>query len=393
MALTVRQVEAAKPKDKPYKLTDGNGLYLYVSSAGGKSWRANFIQGGKQQTRTYGRWPEVGLADARKAHGIARGTPAADAVPAAKPAFREVAKQWMLKHLPGLSNPKHRVQVEKTLERHVYPKIGDRPIDQILRKELAEVVLAVQDEGRRTGEGEKKVETAHRVAGRISAVFDYAQDVGILESHPASHLSRVLIARKVKTPMPSIPPDEAGELLRAIDSYPEPVTRLGLLLVAYTFPRVGEVLGFRKDELREHGAVWVVPAERVKGEGDSKLPHVIPLAPQAQKIVHQLSEMSGCDLVLESPDRPGRPLSENTLLFALYRMGYKGRMTVHGFRALASTVLNERSDFPRDVIERQLAHKETDEVRAAYNRAEYLPQRRKLMAWWADWLDAQRAAR
>jgi Phage integrase family. len=163
--------------------------------------------------------------------------------------------------------------------------------------------------------------------------------------------------------------------------------------VAYTFVRVNEALGFKKDELREDGAIWVVPAERMKGEADAKLPHVVPLAPQVQKIVAQLSEMSGSDLVLESSAAPGRPLSENTLLFALYRLGYKHRMTVHGFRSLASTVLNEQSGFSRDVIERQLAHKETDDVRAAYNRAEYLPQRRELMRWWADWLDVQREAR
>jgi integrase len=387
MSLTARQVEAAKPKDKPYKLGDADGLYLFVSPAGGKSWRANYSAAGKQQTRTYGRWPAMGLADARKAHQQAREAGGAtDATTAARPAFDVVARQWMLKHLPGLSNPKHRLQVENTLETFAYPKLKGRPIDQIPRTLLVEIVQAVQADG-------GKVETAHRVAGRITAVFDHAQDVGIIESHPAARLNRVLQSRKVKKPMASIPPEEAGQLLRDIATYPEPVTRLGLLLTAYTFPRVAEVLGFRKDELREEGAIWVVPPERVKGESGKKLPHVIPLAPQAQKIVAQLAEMSGCDLVLESPAAPGHPLSENTLLFALYRLGYRGRMTVHGFRALASTVLNERSGFPHDVIERQLAHKETDAVRAAYNRAEYLPQRRELMKWWAQWLDEAAAAR
>jgi len=397
MALTARQVETAKPRDKPYKLTDGEGLYLYVSPAGGKSWRANYAERDpgtgkpKQKTRTYGQWPDVSLADARAAHRAARGAaPAPEA--AEKPAFDVVAKRWLLKHLPSLSNPKHRLQVENTLATYVYPKLGARPIDKIKRTELVEVVQGVQRLG--AEDGDDRVETAHRVAGRITAVFDYALDVGILEEgHPAGHLTRVLQARKTKEPMASIPPSEAGDLLRAIDTYPERVTRLGLLLVAYTFVRVNEALGFKKDELREDGAIWVVPAERMKGEADAKLPHVVPLAPQVQKIVAQLSEMSGSDLVLESSAAPGRPLSENTLLFALYRLGYKHRMTVHGFRSLASTVLNEQSGFSRDVIERQLAHKETDDVRAAYNRAEYLPQRRELMRWWADWLDAQREGR
>lgn len=376
MPLTVRAVETAKPRDKPYKLADEKGLYLFISPAGGKSWRANFTTGGKQQTRTYGRYPVMSLADARKAHQQAKEAPDAT-VSTTKPAFRIVARQWLQKHLPGLSNPKHRLQVEKTLERFVYAAIGDKPVDQIKRGELVTVVEAVQ-------KGER-IETAHRVAGRITAVFDYALDAGILEDgHPAANLTRVLIPRKVKKPMASIPPSEAGELLRAIETYPDPVTRLGLLLLAHTFARVGELRGMRWDELREDGAVWVVPENRMK----LRLPHVVPLSPQAQAIVAQLRAMTDGDLVLDSPAQPGHPISENTLLFALYRLGYRGRMTAHGFRALASTVLNEQSGFPHDVIERQLAHKETDAVRAAYNRAEYLPQRRKLMAWWSAWLDA-----
>jgi integrase len=381
MGLTVRAVEAAKPKDKPYKLADEKGLYLYVSTAGGKSWRANFTVHGKQQTRTYGRYPAMSLADARKAHQQAKETPDTT-TSATAPTFRDVAKEWLLKHLPSLSNPKHRGQVESTLEVYAFPKIGNLPIDNIPRKLLTEVVQGIQ-----TGSG-GKVETAHRVAGRITSVFDYAQDAGHIDAHPAANLTRVLIPRKVKKPMASIPPGEAGKLVQDILTYPEPVTRLGLLLVAHTFVRVGEALGFRRDELKEDGAMWVVPAERVKGAGDKKLPHVVPLSPQAQAIVKQLMELTDGELLLGSPARPGHPLSENTLLFALYRLGYRDRMTVHGFRALASTVLNEQSGFPHDVIERQLAHKETDQVRAAYNRAEYLPQRRELMAWWSNWLDA-----
>lgn len=380
--LTVRAVETAKPKDKPYKLSDGNGLYLYVATSGTKSWRANFTAGGKQQTRTYGRWPTVSLADARKAHQAAKEGP--EVVPAATvPVFREVARLWMKKHLPGLSNPKHRYQVERTLEEYAFPELGDLPIDSIPRTLLVSVVQAIPQPSK----PDDKVETAHRVAGRITAVFDYAQDAGIITAHPATRLTRVLTARQVKEPMKSIPPDQTGELLRKIESYPEAVTRLGLLLVAHTFVRVNEARGFRRTELKEDGAIWVVPAERMKGQTGKKLPHVIPLSPQAQAIVKQLEALSDSDLLLDSPERPGHPISENTMLFALYGLGYRGKMTVHGFRALASTVLNEQSGFPHDVIERQLAHKETDAVRAAYNRAEYLPQRRELMVWWSNWLD------
>ena len=220
------------------------------------------------------------------------------------------------------------------------------------------------------------------MAGRIAAVFEYAQDVGALEVHPAGNLVRVLQSRKVKKPMASIDPAEAPALLAAIKGYDEPITRLGLQLLALTFVRVGELRGMRWTEVIEDGAVWVVPAARMK----LRLPHVVPLSAQARAVLAQLELITGsAEHVFEPPIRPGHPISENTFLFALYRLGYRGRMTAHGFRALASTVLNEQSGFARDVIERQLAHKETDAVRAAYNRAEYLPQRREMMEWWGAW--------
>lgn len=381
MGLTAKAVEAARPQERAYKLADSAGLYLFVSPAGSKSWRANYQRAGKQATRTYGRWPDVSLADARRAHAAARDAAEAQALAPRVPTFEEVARAWLKLKLPTLSNGKHQVQVVNTLERFVFPAVGPRPIDTLRRAELVAVVQAVQSGG--------KIETAHRVAGRITAVFDYAVDAGHLESHPAAGLVRVLQARKTKKPMASIAPADAGALLRAIDDYDEPVTRLGLQLLAHTFVRVSELRGMRWDELREDGAVWVVPAERMK----LRLPHVVPLSEQAQAVLASLRLLTGeRALVLDSPLRPGHTLSENTFLFALYRLGYRGRMTAHGFRALASTVLNERSGFAHDVIERQLAHKETDAVRAAYNRAEYLPQRRELMRWWGQWLAAQRSA-
>jgi integrase len=377
MTLTVRAVETAKPRETGYKLTDGAGLYLYVTPAGGKSWRANYLRDGKQATRTYGRWPELSLADARKAHAAAREPVIAKAA-AVAPTFEAVARVWLKKHLPTLSNGKHQIQVENTLQRFAFPKLGKMPIDSIGRTDLVAAVQGAQEGG--------KVETAHRVAGRITAVFDYALDSGIIQTHAASNLVRVLQARKTKKPMASIPPAEAGALLRAIDDYDEPVTRLGLQLLAHVFVRPGEIRGMRWAELKEDGAIWVIPAERMK----LRLPHVVPLSEPARVILGQLRLVTGhSDFVMASPLKPGHPVSENTLLFALYRLGYRGKMTAHGFRALASSVLNEQSGFAHDVIERQLAHKETDAVRAAYNRAEYLPMRRELMEWWARWLQAQ----
>ena len=378
MTLTTKAIEAAKPKEKGYKLSDASGLYLFVGPTGLKSWRANYLRNGKQATRTYGRWPEMSLAAARKAHVLAR-----DAVATAvqsRTTFAQVVQDWLKIKLPTLSNGKHQIQVAETLARHVLPSIGQMPIDQIKRADLVAVVQAAQAGG--------KIETAHRVAGRICMVFDYAQDAGILDSHPASGLTRVLQSRQTKKPMASIAPAEAGELFRAIESYPEIITRLGLQLLSHTFVRPGELRGMRWNELVADDAVWIVPAERMK----LRKPHVVPLSRQALAILAQLRDMTGDgDLVLDSPQRPGHPLSENTFLFALYRLGYRGRMTAHGFRSLASTVLNE-SGFEPDVIERQLAHQESDAVRAAYNRAEYLPKRREMMQWWADWIEARSAA-
>lgn len=376
--LTAKAVEAAKPQERAYKLADSAGLYLFVTPAGGKSWRANYQRAGKQATRTYGRWPDVSLADARRAHALARDAAETETAAPRVPTFEEVARAWLRLKLPTLSNGKHQIQVANTLERFALPALGHRHIDTLRRAELVAVVQAAQSGG--------KVETAHRVAGRITAVFDFAVDAGHIENHPAAGLVRVLQARKTKKPMASIPPEEAGALLRAIDDYDEPITRLGLHLLAHTFVRVGELRGMRWDELKEGGAIWVVPAERMK----LRLPHVVPMSAQARALLAQLKLLTGeRDLVMDSPMRPGHPLSENTFLFALYRLGYRGRMTAHGFRALASTVLNEQSGFAHDVIERQLAHKETDAVRAAYNRATYLPQRRELMAWWGHWLETQ----
>jgi integrase len=377
MTLTVKKIEAARPQDRPYKLADAEGLYLFVSVAGGKSWRCNYSASGKQATKTYGRYPELSLAEARRMHSEFR----ASSHKKNNRTFEEVATDWLKLKLPKLSNSKHQRQIQQTLEQYAYPHIGDMPIHTIKRADLVYVVREIEALG--------IIETAHRVAGRIGMVFDYAQDIGLLEHHVASGLTRIIAAKKRKKPMASIPPNEAAALLRAIETYDEPVTRLGLFLLAHTFVRVGELRGMKWAEIKQTDAVWVIPESRMK----LRKPHVVPLSQSALRLLDELAIHTGqSKFVFESPLRPGHPISDNTFLFALYRLGYRGRMTAHGFRALASTVLNEQSGFTHDVIERQLAHKETDAVRAAYNRAEYLPQRRKLMIWWSEWLEAQKFA-
>jgi integrase len=376
MSLTVKQIQSAQPKDKPYKLTDIDGLYLYVSQTGYKSWRANYRVAGKQKTTTYGAFPAVSLADARMTHLEAR--KAKPPEEKTSPVFEDVFREWLKIKQPALSNYKHQLQVENTIKKYAVPKIGQKQISEIKRAELISICRAVQETG--------AVETAHRVAGRLTAIFDYTQDCGLIEAHPAAGLTRALIPRKVKKPMASISPEKAGELLKSIDTYPDPVTRLGLLLAAHTIVRTGELRLMRWDEFKEDGVIWVVPASRMK----LKKPHVVPLSRQSQRLIATLRSHTGeASYAFESPLRPGHPISDHTLLFALYRLGWRGEMTVHGFRALASTVLNEQSPFDREVIERQLAHREKDAVHAAYNRAEYLDKRRDLMQWWSDWLDSQ----
>lgn len=373
--LTTKKIDAAKPAAKQYKMADADGLYLVVTPRNVKSWRCNFKQNGKHQTKTFGQYPEVGLAKARLLNVEFKEELAKGPV-SSVPTFDKMKADWYKHKLPGLKNLKHQLSIQNRLDNYVSPKIGTTRLDEIKRVELVGIVKEVEQRG--------TVETAHRVSMHIRQVLDYAVDLGIIEHHPAAGLSRVLKAPKVKH-MASIKPEDAGKLFKDIMEYDEPVTRSGLMLLASTFVRTNELRWMVWEELMPE-PIWVIPGERMK----LNLPHVVPLSRLSLDILDELRMYTG-DLkyVLQSPARPNHPISENTLLFALYRMGYKGKMTGHGFRSLASTVMNQESDFSKDVIERQLAHKETDDVRAAYNRAEYLQERIKLMDWWGDWICTQ----
>jgi len=363
--LNTKQIDGLKATGRAYKVADDDGLYLFVTPTGGKSWRYNHTENGKQQTKTYGRYPVVGLAEARRLHHAFK-----HSTQEAGDTFKAVADKWMRLHLPGLKNVKHQKQVGDTLAQFVFPAIGQTPIKDVTRKALVAVVQAVDARG--------TTETAHRVAGRIKQVFDHAIDLGELESNPAIGLTRVLKPRKVEH-MKALPPGEVPALMAAIETYPEDVTRIGLQLLAHTFVRTRELTQAKWAEFDLKNRVWIVPGERMK----MGMPHVVPLS---DKVLSLLEQLKTSEFVLESPIRHGHPISENTLLFALYRLGYRGRMTGHGFRAVASTVLNESGLWTKDAIERQLAHKEGDAVRAAYHRAEYFDERVRMMGWWSSWL-------
>lgn len=375
--LTNKKIDGAKPKDKPYKLSDAHGLYIEVLPSGSKSWRYLYKVSGKHKTKTYGKYPDIGVSDARNLHHEFR-KELALGIKETK-TFNDVKAEFLPFHLATLKNAKHKQQVQYRLDEFVSPIIGHMPIDKIKRADLVDVVKKVQDKG--------ITETAHRVATLIRQLFDYAIDAGIIDAHSANGLSRILETPKTKH-MNCIPVKDAGKLFKAINSYDEPITRIGLQLASHTFVRTSELRFMKWSEINDDN-FWVIPAERMK----MKKPHVVPLSDTTMELLKQIEVYTGdYDYVLASPARAKHPVSENTLLFALYRLGYRGLMTVHGFRALASTVLNEQSPFSHDVIERQLAHKETDLVRAAYNRAEYLDERIKLMAWWSEWINSATSA-
>jgi integrase len=284
--------------------------------------------------------------------------------------FAAAAERWLAWKLPQLDNANNVRTVDQSIREHVLPAIGDRKLSELKRADLVAVVRDISAAG--------KVETAHRVGQRIRAIFDHAVDHGDIENHPAAGLSRVLPVA-TKKPQFAVGPEELPALLKAIAGYSEPVTRLGLLLLAHTFVRTSELIGAQWTEIR--GDVWVIPESRMK----RRIPHVVPLSEPVKAILAELRGITAEEspFVLSSRQNPAVSISNNTLLFALYRLGYRGRMTGHGFRALASTILNESGLWSRDCIERQLSHRETDQVRASYHRAEYLEERRRMMAWWS----------
>ena len=337
----------------------------------GEGWRAHLFVAGRRESRLFKLRREAERWAAKREAELRGGGTAIT--------FNEATERWLAQHLPALSHANSQRTVEQSIRDYVLPVIGTRRLDELRRGDLVDVVRRVAAAG--------KGETAHRLGQRIRAILDHAVDHGDIESHSGAGLSRVLPAVE-KTPMAAVTSAELPALMQSIDRYPEPVTRLGLLLLAHTFLRTSELLGARWEEIRD-SETWVIPEERMK----RRIPHVVPLSRQVREILDELRSMTEEEspYILASSQNPRCSISNNTLLFALYRLGYKGKMTGHGFRAVASTVLNESRLWARDAIERQLAHRETDQVREAYHRAEYLEERRKMMAWWSGYLEDSRS--
>jgi integrase len=369
------------------KLHDGDGLYLWVYLDGRKYWRMRYWQIDKEKSLSVGVYPKISLSDARKKRDELRKQLQADLDPSAERkatnlrkklanvnSFEAVALEWYNKQLHTWVEH-HASDVKRRLESNIFPTLGKRPIDQINALELLETIRKIEARG--------AYDLAHRVLQVCGQVFRYGIATGRCTRNLSTDL-RGALTPHVKKHQSAVRPEELPELLRAIAKYDETgdkQTRLALQLLAQTFVRTNELIGAEWTEFDLDNALWIIPAGRMK----MKAEHVVPLARQALAILSELKEISGGSRFVFPGRNRDKPISNNTMLFALYRMGYKGKMTGHGFRAVASTILNE-TGFKPDVIERQLAHYERNEVRGAYNRAEYLPERKRMMQHWADYL-------
>ena len=392
MALTDTRIRTAKSGAKAYKLSDGGGMYLLVTD-GARYWRLDYRFAGKRRTLALGVYPIVTLSIARTRREEARALLAQDIDPstakkatkraaklASENTFEAIAREWIDNQRNRLA-PRYRALLLARLEADIFPKIGSQPIADIDAPELLEALRKVEKRG--------VIETARRLRQICGQVFRYAIATGRAKNDPSTDLRGALKSAGRPRGHKAMALDELPNFFKTIGAYDgDPRTRLALRLIVLTFARTTELRAARWSEfenLEDNDPIWRIPAERTK----MKREHIVPLSSQAVALLRELRTLPGSEkspFLFPSPSREGH-ISNNTMLYALYRMGYHGRATVHGFRAMASTALNEMG-FRPDVIERQLAHQEQNAVRAAYNRAEYLRERRTMMKHWADHLDS-----
>lgn len=389
MALTDKAIRTAKPSSKPVRLFDGGGLYLEIAPSGGKWWRLKYRFAGKENRLSLGVYPEVALKQARDGRDEARRLLANGIDPSqqrkarkvaitdrAANSFEAVAREWFASFSKAWVKS-HSDKIIRRLEHNVFPWMGGRPVAEITARELLSVLRKV--------EGRGAIETAHRTKQSCSQVFRYAVATGRADRDPTVDLRGALAPAKEQHHASIRDPQAIGALLRAIEGYDgSPVTKCALQLAPLTFVRPGELRRAEWPEFDFDKAEWRIPGARMK----MREQHIVPLSPQAVAVLKELHLLTGRGrYVFPGARTNGRPMSENTVNAALRRLGYaKDEMTGHGFRSMASTLLNEQG-WNRDAIERQLAHAERDEVRAAYNFAEHLPERRRMMRAWADYLD------
>lgn len=385
MFLSDKQIKNLRNLEKPVKLFDGHGLFLLASPNGSRWWRFKYRFGGKEKLLSFGTYPEISLKlarerreDARRmvAVGIDPSVQRHEAKAVVEDTFEAIAREWLESQEKYLAP----ITLNKTkafFQTYIFPRLGSRAINQIKPVELLAALRLIEARGIH--------ETAHRTKQSCGRVFRYAVATGRADRDITSDLRGAL------APIPSqhhpaiVEPKRIAELLRAIDGYSgQPVTHIALKLAPLVFVRPGELRMAEWSEVNLETAEWRIAAERMK----MKERHIVPLSRQAIELFREIHPLTGDGrYVFPSIRSYARPMSENTVNAALRRLGYsKEEMTGHGFRSLASTSLNEQG-WPPDVIELQLAHAERNKVRAAYNRAERLVERRQMMQAWADYLD------
>jgi integrase len=394
MKLTDSIIKAAKPAAKAFPLADGAGLVLLVQPTGAKWWRVRYRYLGAAKMLSIGVYPEVTLKAARERCAEIKAQIAANIDPsiakqekiiasklAAINSFESVALEWWAQWR-GAHTSLHANRVLSRLKADLFPAIGSRPIQDITAPMLLAVAKKIQGRG--------AINIAQRSLATSGQIFRYAVAHGYAERSPAADIKPTeALITTVKVNHARLDESELPALLLSMASYDgQPLTRYALELMALTFVRTSELIGARWDEFDLAARQWKIPAERMK----MRTPHIVALSTQTLALLERLQLLTGNNPLLFPSERGnGQSMSNNTILYALYRMGYHGRMTGHGFRGMASTILHEQ-DFPHEHIELQLAHSERNKVSAAYNHAKYLKPRALMMQAWADYLDSQRGA-
>ncbi|MCX4310562.1 MAG: integrase arm-type DNA-binding domain-containing protein [Desulfovibrio sp.] len=392
MPLNDTFIRSVKPLDKPKKYFDGGGLFLFVPASGSKLWRMAYRFDGKSKLLSFGEYPAVSLKDARERREEAKKLLARNIDPseqkreekqarirAERDSFQNIAKEWYATRMAEFS-PKHQGTVMYRLETYIFPAIGKIHIARLEPQDLLDVVKSIENKG--------NFETSRRVLQIINQVFQYAVITGRTKYNIAAGMRGALRPRNVVHRAAVLEPAKVGQLLRDIDEYYGYFPLVcALKLAPLVFTRPTELRAARWSEFDLEAAEWRIPAERMK----MKQRHIVPLSTQAIAILHDLYDLTGDGIFLFPSTRTAtRPISDVSMLNALRRMGYtREEMSVHGFRSIASTLLNELG-YNRDWIERQLAHGDKNGVRAAYNYAEYLPERRRMMQEYANYLDELR---
>ena len=397
--LTELSIKQAKPKDKQYKLTDGEGMYLRVYPNGSKYWQLQFWFEGKQKILSFGVWPDISLKEARDKRFVAKKiikegiNPIEEKKEILKShnfiqeeeklrettTFNMVAKEWFSRQSLQWTE-RHSRGVLSSLNMHVYPDLGEMPISSILKQDIISTLRKLEAEG--------KNETCYRIRQKIEAIFSYAEVEGHCTGNPAKGLQQILTKPQPKS-QNSLPISALPEFLEKMiaDKAAIPTTVLAMKFIILTFVRTQELrfADWKEFVIDSSEPLWVIPADRMK----MRKIHHVPLSRQAVNILNEMQKYSGKEgYVFPQYYNSKKAMSENTLLYFSNRLGYSGRHTIHGFRSVASTVLNESRKWHPDVIERQLAHQESNKVRKAYNRAEHLDERRKMMEWWSDYIES-----